>query len=53
VVRTSAADAVREQVRDAVKRGARQLMDESRFAANARRERHIWRRRCWSMSITP
>jgi len=35
VVRTSAADAVREQVRDALKRGARQLVDESRFAANA------------------
>jgi len=35
VVRTAAADAVREQVRDALKRGARQLVDESRFAANA------------------
>ena len=36
VVRTSAAEAVRSQVRDAVARGARQLIDESRFAASAR-----------------
>lgn len=35
VVRTSAADAVRAQVRDAVARGARQLIDESSFAASA------------------
>jgi acyl-CoA reductase-like NAD-dependent aldehyde dehydrogenase len=35
VVRSSAADAVRSQVRDALKRGARQLVDESRFAASA------------------
>jgi acyl-CoA reductase-like NAD-dependent aldehyde dehydrogenase len=34
VVRAAAADAVRDQVRDAVKRGARQLIDESRFAAS-------------------
>lgn len=31
VVRTSAADAIRAQVADAVRRGARQLVDESRF----------------------
>jgi acyl-CoA reductase-like NAD-dependent aldehyde dehydrogenase len=36
VVRTAAADAVRDQVRDAVARGARQLIEESRFAASAR-----------------
>jgi acyl-CoA reductase-like NAD-dependent aldehyde dehydrogenase len=35
VVRTSAADAVRSQVREAVARGARQLIDESWFAASA------------------
>jgi acyl-CoA reductase-like NAD-dependent aldehyde dehydrogenase len=35
VVRTSAADAVRSQVRDAVARGARQLIDEAWFAASA------------------
>jgi acyl-CoA reductase-like NAD-dependent aldehyde dehydrogenase len=35
VVRTAAADAVRAQVRDAVTRGARQLIDEKRFAASA------------------
>jgi acyl-CoA reductase-like NAD-dependent aldehyde dehydrogenase len=35
VVRTSAADAVRAQVRDAVARGAHQLIDESLFAASA------------------
>jgi acyl-CoA reductase-like NAD-dependent aldehyde dehydrogenase len=35
VVRTSAAEAVRSQVRDAVARGARQLIDESSFAASA------------------
>ena len=35
VVRTSAADAVRAQVRDAVSRGARQLIDESMFTASA------------------
>jgi acyl-CoA reductase-like NAD-dependent aldehyde dehydrogenase len=35
VVRTSAADAVRSQVKDAVTRGARQLIDETRFAASA------------------
>jgi acyl-CoA reductase-like NAD-dependent aldehyde dehydrogenase len=35
VVRAAAADAVRDQVRDAVKRGARQLIEESRFAASA------------------
>ncbi|HEV7614237.1 MAG TPA: aldehyde dehydrogenase family protein [Steroidobacteraceae bacterium] len=35
VVRASAADAVRAQVRDAVSRGARQLIDESSFAASA------------------
>ena len=34
VVRTSAADAVRSQVRDAVGRGARQLIDESLFPAS-------------------
>jgi len=33
VVRTSAAEAVRSQVREAVARGARQLIDESSFAA--------------------
>jgi acyl-CoA reductase-like NAD-dependent aldehyde dehydrogenase len=36
MVRTSAADAVRAQVHDAVARGARQLIDESLFAASAR-----------------
>jgi acyl-CoA reductase-like NAD-dependent aldehyde dehydrogenase len=36
VVRTSAAEAVRVQVHDAVARGARQLIDESLFAASAR-----------------
>jgi acyl-CoA reductase-like NAD-dependent aldehyde dehydrogenase len=35
VVRTSAAEAVRSQVRDAVARGARQLIDESSFAASS------------------
>ena len=35
VVRTSAADAVRSQVKEAVARGARQLIDETRFAASA------------------
>jgi acyl-CoA reductase-like NAD-dependent aldehyde dehydrogenase len=35
VVRTSAADAVRSQVREAVARGARQLIDEAWFAASA------------------
>jgi acyl-CoA reductase-like NAD-dependent aldehyde dehydrogenase len=35
VVRTAAADAVRAQVRDAVERGARQLIDEASFAASA------------------
>ena len=35
VVRTSAADAVRAQVKEAVARGARQLIDETRFAASA------------------
>jgi acyl-CoA reductase-like NAD-dependent aldehyde dehydrogenase len=35
VVRTSAAAAVRAQVHDAVARGARQLIDESLFAASA------------------
>jgi acyl-CoA reductase-like NAD-dependent aldehyde dehydrogenase len=35
VVRTSAADAVRAQVRDAMARGARQLIDETRFLASA------------------
>jgi acyl-CoA reductase-like NAD-dependent aldehyde dehydrogenase len=35
VVRTSAADAVRNQVREALARGARQLIDESLFAASA------------------
>jgi acyl-CoA reductase-like NAD-dependent aldehyde dehydrogenase len=35
VVRTSAADAVRMQVREALERGARQLIDESLFAASA------------------
>jgi acyl-CoA reductase-like NAD-dependent aldehyde dehydrogenase len=35
VVRTSAAAAVRAQVRDAVARGARQLIDETGFAASA------------------
>jgi acyl-CoA reductase-like NAD-dependent aldehyde dehydrogenase len=34
VVRTSAADAVRVQVRDAVAQGARQLINESQFAAS-------------------
>ncbi|MBS0373987.1 MAG: aldehyde dehydrogenase family protein [Proteobacteria bacterium] len=34
VVRASAADAVRTQVADAVARGARQLVDERRFAAS-------------------
>jgi acyl-CoA reductase-like NAD-dependent aldehyde dehydrogenase len=36
VVRTAAAEAVRVQVHDAVARGARQLIDESLFAASAR-----------------
>jgi acyl-CoA reductase-like NAD-dependent aldehyde dehydrogenase len=36
MVRTSAADAVRAQVHDAVARGARQLIDQSSFAASAR-----------------
>jgi acyl-CoA reductase-like NAD-dependent aldehyde dehydrogenase len=36
MVRTSAADAVRAQVHDAVARGARQLIDETLFAAGAR-----------------
>ena len=35
LVRTAAADAVRAQVRDAVARGARPLVDESFFAASA------------------
>src|SRR6266481_3111604 len=35
VVRSSAAEAVSEQVRDAVARGARQLIDEAGFAASA------------------
>ena len=35
VVRTSSADAVRMQVAEALARGARQLIDESRFAASA------------------
>jgi acyl-CoA reductase-like NAD-dependent aldehyde dehydrogenase len=35
VVRTSAADAVRAQVREAVGRGARQLIDEATFPASA------------------
>ncbi len=35
VVRTSAADAIRAQVRDAVSRGASQLISESSFAASA------------------
>ena len=35
VVRTSAAEAVRAQVRDAVGRGARQLIDQAAFAASA------------------
>jgi acyl-CoA reductase-like NAD-dependent aldehyde dehydrogenase len=35
VVRTSAAEAVRSQVRDALARGARQLVDERLFAASA------------------
>jgi acyl-CoA reductase-like NAD-dependent aldehyde dehydrogenase len=35
VVRTSAADAVRSQVREAVARGASQLIDEAWFAASA------------------
>jgi len=35
VVRTSAAESVRSQVRDAVARGARQLIDEALFAASA------------------
>jgi acyl-CoA reductase-like NAD-dependent aldehyde dehydrogenase len=35
VVRTSAADAVRSQVRDAVAQGARQLIDEALFPASA------------------
>jgi acyl-CoA reductase-like NAD-dependent aldehyde dehydrogenase len=34
LVRTSAADAVRSQVRDALARGARQLIDEKLFAAS-------------------
>jgi acyl-CoA reductase-like NAD-dependent aldehyde dehydrogenase len=34
VVRTSAADWIRRQVADSTARGARQLVDESRFAAN-------------------
>jgi acyl-CoA reductase-like NAD-dependent aldehyde dehydrogenase len=36
MVRTAAADAVRAQVRDAVTRGASQLIDETLFAASAR-----------------
>jgi acyl-CoA reductase-like NAD-dependent aldehyde dehydrogenase len=35
VVRSAAAEAVRAQVRDAVSRGARQLIDESSFAASS------------------
>jgi acyl-CoA reductase-like NAD-dependent aldehyde dehydrogenase len=35
VVRTSAADAVRSQVQEAIGRGARQLIDEASFAASA------------------
>ena len=35
VVRTAAADAVRAQVKDAVARGATQLIEEARFAASA------------------
>jgi acyl-CoA reductase-like NAD-dependent aldehyde dehydrogenase len=34
VVRTSAADSVRSQVKEAVARGARQLIDETRFVAS-------------------
>ena len=36
LVRAAAADAVRAQVRDALARGASQLVDETRFAASAR-----------------
>jgi len=36
VVRAAAGDFVRDQVHEAVTRGARQLIDESRFAASAR-----------------
>ena len=36
VVRTAAAEAVRSQVKDAVARGARQLIDDALFAASAR-----------------
>jgi acyl-CoA reductase-like NAD-dependent aldehyde dehydrogenase len=36
VVRTGAADAVRSQVREAVARGARQLIDEKLFASSSR-----------------
>jgi acyl-CoA reductase-like NAD-dependent aldehyde dehydrogenase len=36
VVRTAAADAVRSQVREAVARGARQLIDEKLFASSSR-----------------
>ena len=50
VVRTAAADAVRAQVRDAVARGARQLID-ARRSPPPRRARRISRRRCWSTSI--
>jgi acyl-CoA reductase-like NAD-dependent aldehyde dehydrogenase len=35
VVRASAADAIRTQVKEAVARGARQLIDQTRFAAGA------------------
>ena len=34
MVRTAAADSVRAQVKDAIARGARQLVDETRFAAS-------------------
>ena len=50
VVRTAAADAVRAQVRDAVERGARQLIDEASFAASAAGSPY-WRRKCWLASI--
>ena len=52
VVRTSAAEAVRAQVREAVARGARQLIDEKLFAASSAREPLISRRKCWSASTT-
>ena len=53
VVRTAAAEAVRAQVREAVARGARALIDETVVRRPPRPERRTSRRRCWWTWITP